>query len=227
MTLAAIGIITVPERIAQAEALREQLGIGTVLYRDDQHLGCWWNARQAWTGLLTRTLPGEYALLLTDDAVLSEDAIAHVGRALNAIPPGTPVNFYSATKDGPEALEAGKSWYATAYSLNPIAFALPSDLIEPLLLWTGEHVSERYPHDDVVYARFLAAIGRLTYVSVPSLADHAPGPSVMGHGGRDRRARLWQPVTGHVDWNRGALDPHIVSRTPPAALFREDFTRDH
>lgn len=81
------GIITVPERLEFAEALKLQLleHMDSVhIFNDTNHNGCTWNWLACIEGIQAEAEEGEEMFFFTDDAILSKDFLEHYTRINNS-----------------------------------------------------------------------------------------------------------------------------------------------
>lgn len=166
----------------------------------------WGTAMRAW-GAFDPT--ADFHVVIQDDAILCEDflaglsvAVSHVGRpaVVSAyMGAGRPVDR-SVWRAQRLAARLGHSWAQMPLCYWGVAVALPTEVI-PGLLGYRHNAQRNY---DTRLARYFRDVVRLpTLYTVPSLADHRHGPSLVGHDVEGRRAANF--ITGSplaVDWSR-------------------------
>jgi hypothetical protein len=192
-----------PDRREWAEALAAELRC-EIIY--DRGAGLWDTARRA---LLAHDPQAVYHLVVQDDALLAGDALVALSGALRAAA-GHPVSLYvghslddyqpqiRTTFD--EALRAGQSWVEADGPGWAVAVAHPVRLIRRVV-----EVADRYARtapDDRRLTYAYQQMGLKCWYTVPSLADHRDGPSLVRKGAAQtgRQARKVATAPGTIDW---------------------------
>jgi hypothetical protein len=143
-----------------------------------------------------------YVLHLEDDAFLCPDFFNRL-RPLLDRGSFNLLTLYSNHKRDMESLKAGKSLRRLTYSefSGTVGFVIDACLA-PLLLdslpsWEAEHPEHR-DACDYHLRDFLRQQRLIIQAAIPSLVQHRPGPSLLGHKGRWRHSRTFAVVFGDV-----------------------------
>lgn len=197
-------------RIVAATELANSLG--AVITMDDGSLGAEANHLKAWEATAVRS--ASWALVLEDDALPVAGFIQQAEQALAAAPEPVVSLYLGQGKPRawqqqiiPGALANADAhqahWVTTGHVLHAVAVAMRTELREDWLTWAprstrpiDQRLSEWCRHRDhkVAYA-------------VPSLVDHADGPTLISHSDRKPRnmARIaWRTGTRN-GWNSTAV----------------------
>ncbi|AJA43389.1 glucosyltransferase [Mycobacterium phage Sbash] len=194
-----IGIVAHATRLAQAEHLAATVTADYVSV-DDGTLGCEANHRRVWHW--HRNHASEWAIVLEDDALPINDFRTHAHAAL-ATAPTRIVSFYLGRQhprrwqpDIENALRraghAHASWITAPRTLHAVAYAMHTTVLDELLT---HHSAKAI---DSAITAWQQRAGVDTSYTVPSLVDHADGPTVI-----NRRSRR---MPGRTAWQVGA--PH-------------------
>jgi hypothetical protein len=162
----------------------------------------WDTTRRAWE---TADPTATHHLVLQDDALVCRDLIAGAERALAHVPSETVVSLYMGTRrpqrravaEAAAQARLGASWVAMRDLNWGVAICLPTSAI-PAAIEAGDR-SEAQDADRRIGDHF-RRIGWPTWCTWPSLVDHRPGPSLLGHAGNDRHAHHFHGT------DRSALD---------------------
>lgn len=218
-------IVAHPSRSGMVETLVDEIGDCTVSWCAgdgslSRHDRVWANARRAWLAGVREAGTG-WHVVVQDDAILADGFRDGVRAALGWHGPGDgSVSFYIGSgrplpghwkKLTTQAEQEGVSWIVDARLMWGVCVALPVDLIGRMV----EHGDRQggVP-DDLRISRYLAAIGMHTWYTFPPLTDHAPVPSLLGHG-PGRRALGFTGATP-IRWDCGVLyspsarRPHVA-----------------
>lgn len=174
--LFSVSIMAHPARKKMVDRLRMRLGSVPVSY--DEGGGLWHNCKSAWG--MHGSKP--YHLVLQDDAVLCEQFISRVDRVLSSFDDRRCVSLYAGDRKNYRSLFEKKM--RRGYVLLPnlhwgVAVILPTDLI-PRMMHFGDLSSIRT--DDSKIGAFCKSIKMPVHYPLPSLVDHADGPSLVGDG---------------------------------------------
>ncbi|WP_306365453.1 hypothetical protein [Nocardia sp. CC227C] len=197
-----------PARIVQATDLARS--IGGVLALDDGR-GPEANHLAAWHATAHR--PASWSCVLEDDALPVTGFTEQAEIALAAAP--TPVvSFYLGKGMPPRwqhrihgALQLADRetahWITTSHVLHAVAVAIRTELVADWLDWAPD---SKLPADERLSAWCKTRGHRVAY-TVPSLVEHADGPTVMRH--RDQQPRTvpriaWRTGTRET-WNSKAV----------------------
>lgn len=152
---------------------------------------------------LTSALNNEWILHVEDDACLAPDfafrAIALLSRGVANV-----LTFYSDRKRVLEAFQAGKDLTRLTYSdfCGTVCFAMPTCFATPLLDYLPQWEQMNPQHaaaEDYHLRDFCRRERLLIQASVPSLAQHRPGPSLQRHPpGRYRYSRTYLAAYGEI-----------------------------
>lgn len=193
-------------RIVAATELAKNLD--AVLTVDDGSLGAEANHLRAWQA--TGTADGDWALVLEDDAQPVPNFLEQAERAL-AMSPTPIVSFYlgrGKPRTWQHRLAQGigqadaisAHWITAPQLLHAVAVAMQADLREDWLQWAP---TSKLPIDERISAWARINGHRIAY-TIPSLIEHADGPTLIEH--RDRQPRTvariaWRTGT-RESWNR-------------------------
>lgn len=160
----------------------------------------------------------DYHLVLQDDAVVCEDLLAGLESALDVIGPEGLVSAYTGTGRPDQynvrralrhATDKGHSWMPTKSLCWGVAIVAPVATIPDMLKWCGHRTKTAMNYDMRIGRYYRDKLKWRTWYTVPSLVDHAEGPSLVGHDGTKRIAHQFHTGSAlDVDW----------SRTPPGGL---------
>lgn len=175
----------------------------------------WANGRRAWEA----HDPGaDYHMVIQDDALACEDLLAGLEAALDVVGPEGLVSAYTGTgrpdqyhvrKALRHAVEKGHAWMPTKSLCWGVAIIAPTATIPDMLKWCSHSSKAKLNYDMRIGRYYRDVLGWRTWYTVPSLVDHAEGPSLVGHDGTRRVAHLFHDGSAlDVDW----------SRTPPGGL---------
>ena len=160
----------------------------------------------------------DFHIVLQDDALACEDLLAGLEEALDVLGPEGLVSAYTGTGRPDQynvrralrhAAEKGHSWMPTKSLCWGVAIIAPVSTIDDMLKWCS-HRSKAQMNADMRIGRYYRdVLGWRTWYTVPSLVDHAEGPSLVGHDGTKRVAHQFHTGSAlDVDW----------TRTPPRGL---------
>lgn len=170
-------------RIIEATGLAHSVGAVVVL--DDGSIGADGNHLRAWDA--TSTLPSDWAVVLEDDAQPVPGFLEQAERALAAAPEPV-VSFYLGQtrprrwqeRIAPAIAHAERRqahWLTTTHVLHAVAVAIHVRLRED---WQAFARTNTLPIDERLTAWCLARDHKVAY-SLPSLVDHADGPTLVNH----------------------------------------------
>lgn len=196
-------------RIVAATELATNLG--AVITVDDGSLGAEGNHLKAWEATAAR--PAEWNLVLEDDAQPVRGFLEQAEQALGQAP--APIVSFYLGRGKPKSWQhrlgralndadrAGAHWIDTRQLLHAVAVAMRSGLREDWLEWAP---TSKLPIDERLSAWAHIRGHRIAY-TIPSLIEHADGPTLIQH--RDRQPRTderiaWRTGT-RIDWNRRTI----------------------
>lgn len=208
----AFGVVAHETRRAAALELAESLDARICV--DDGTLGATANHRRLWETLADTT--ADWMCVLEDDA----QPVTGFGVQLAAatvVSPSPVISLYLGTSRPPDvqrriqtaltrADRAGACWVTADRMLHAVGICLHRRLVADMLTHT-RHVSARTPADER-FNRWLRLRRLRVAYAVPSLVEHADGPTLIDH--RDGQART-EPRTA---WRVGT--PAVWSRTAVA-----------
>ncbi|QFG11144.1 glycosyltransferase [Mycobacterium phage QueenHazel] len=194
-----IGIVGHLDRLDAAQRLAGRTGAEYVSI-DDGTLGCNGNHRRVWQWHAQH--PDEWAIVLEDDALPIAGFRAQAHAAL-ATAPSPIVSFYLGRQHPrlwqphieralQHAATANAPWITAPRTLHAVAYAIHTTVLDELL----DHHSTK-PIDSAITAWQQRARITTSY-TVPSLVDHADGPTVINRRSRRMPGRTaWQVGTPH------------------------------
>ena len=193
-----IGIVAHTVRAADAKALQRQVQAEFISI-DNGLMGCDANHEAVQRHLAA--LPSTWAVILEDDAVPVEGFREQLEEALLMAP--TPiVSLYYGRKRPPhwqrrmesaltQAQQSDANWIIGTHLLHAVGYAIRTELLPSLL----NHCSA-LPVDQHI-SQWAKRFGHLVSYSVPSLIDHADGPTIVDHpDGQPRRPGRTAWLTG-------------------------------
>ncbi|WP_320065454.1 hypothetical protein [Micromonospora sp. RTGN7] len=166
-------------------------------------------AMRAWSSIPAGST---HHVVLEDDALLVPGFAEHAVRAATGAPDAAVVfhaNWCSRTGAAVRlGALAGARWVRAAREYTPtVALMLPAAVGAGFAAFARQHAGDWA--GDVVMARYLAARGVRTYVTVPNLVEHGDFPSVAENDAHGLRlsACYGEPPPG-ADWSiTGAVEP--------------------
>jgi len=171
--------------------------------KDPVREGVWATSRRAWKRAGVRG--ATHHLVIQDDAVLCEGFVGLMLGALEAVP-AAPVGPYCPRKIATEAQARGESWCWAPDGVWGVAFCLPTPMVYDFLRWYGPNWAPGSNAEDGALTAWVHATGVGVWLTVPSLVDHMPGPSLLGHS-LERHAAVWEPSPTAPNWSHGLADP--------------------
>lgn len=205
-----------PSRREWAEALAKDLNCSAVY---DRGQGLWDTARRS---LAAFDPAASHHLVIQDDAILSANLLSEIGLAA-AVVGAHPICLYTGNKphyatDVTRAFDAasirGDSWVQAPGPKWAVAVAHPVALL-PQLLDAADALTN-IKADDARLTAAYQALGVDCWYTVPSLADHRDGPSIVRKGSAltGRRARRF--VENAEGWSSGAV--HAPGTNAPVQI---------
>lgn len=178
----------------------------------------WVTGRMAWEA---HDPDADWHMVIQDDALVCDDLISGLEKALDVLGPKGLVCAYSGTGKPHQAhikraiahaADKGHSWWCSRSLCWGVAIIAPVDTIGPMLKW-GSHPKRMHINYDKKIGIYYRDVKKwCTWYTNPSLVDHRDGESLVGHGttsATGRRAHSWHTGSAlDIDW----------SRTPPQGL---------
>lgn len=187
LTFAVIGHHT---RANAAQALADRLG--ATMFVDGKLRGAFWNHRRALEWAVTQ----EHPVIIEDDAILCDRFEEKAADWIERFPDEL-ISFYLGTGRPPQyqgeirarltrAFEFGSDLIELSQLIHGVAYTLPGARVPDVI----GHLSQG-PADFAIGNAWERTTGRNIIYPVPSLVDHAPGPSIERHpdGIRNRGER--------------------------------------
>jgi len=149
-----------------------------------------------------------WSIVLEDDAIIGEHFQEQARKALEHAPAPI-VSFYLGTSRPPQyqariktALAQNPTWIIADQLLHHVAVAIRTDLIPDML----NHVAGREGPADYRIGEWAQDCGHRIAYTVPSLVDHADGPTLINHfDGEPRTERRVAWVVGERDSWQGKV----------------------
>jgi hypothetical protein len=198
----AIGVVAHHARAEAAHALQESVG-AHFLSMDNGTLGVNGNHRNVWSYLANQ--PVSWGVCLEDDCEPVEGFRNQLEQALNVAPApivslylGDPVWWRLFQERKTRLEDAGKKaddqdacWLTTQELLHGVAVCIQTDLIKPMLEGIGDQAI------DYAIREWAKEEGHQIAFTMPSLVDHADGPTLLPKppNMRDRRRKAWRTGT--------------------------------
>lgn len=218
-------IMAHPDRTEHVRDLQAALGREIPISWDmngpasGNHDRVWRNARNAWQ-LHDRS--ADWHVLIQDDALVCDDVLAGLERALEHVPPDTVVSPYFGTSRTTSARwgrlaatadDRGAAWLRTDRVMWGVCLAVPTVLIPPMVEWCDRRAG--IP-DDMRVSGWARRQDMEVWYTWPSLVDHRPVPSLTKHRAADRVAlRHHSQSAMDVNWAGPVVtDPALARRRP-------------
>lgn len=215
-----------PRREALAVKLALALGDGTSVVWDRQN-DEWDTGRRAWE---TYSHSATHHLVVQDDAIVCEDLVAGLGKALEHVPAEAAVSLYTGTlrPDGRRVSEAvyraertDAAWIVMPDIKWGVALCVPTAMV-PNMIDRAEASKGRVY--DSKLAGYFRSVGWSVWCTYPSLVDHRDEPGIVRHTIPPSGARVAHRFLGehasalNVDWSAGSVG---MVGVPLPGMFRE------
>lgn len=204
------GVVADTRRRQQAWDLAGILDAKVLSYDEGGHLGCRTNHLKVWTKLLQHG--GDWAVVLEDDAVPVTGFIDQVAGAL-ADPPSDVVGLYLG-KGYPRAwqrfikkatADVTANYIVSTHVLHGLATAIRMHLVDDMLrfITNMQPAQQQWPIDEQI-THWCRLRGYPVSYTLPSLVDHADGPSLLVHPDGDDRSltRVAYRVGSRPVWDK-------------------------
>ena len=217
MTKVHATIITIPERLETAKALRDQLvdgGAEVIILNDEEHKGYSFNTRRAYS-LLAKVPSDEIGLFCTDDCDACRNAIfcvgqtfqtlrSQLGRARDFIVTGNDWTSHAA-----EEYAKGARWLVGNRYYDQAGWAAGSTWAR-FAKWL-QTVEVKQEYDDYAVCAFSSLEKVPVFCPLPCPFDHLlPHVSSMGHANKNRYCKCSLAPDGNAldyQWrNKGIFD---------------------
>jgi hypothetical protein len=196
--MVSFAVMAVPERVQGVRAILPQLPSSTRVFIDSGYEGVWFNARRAWTWLVTQR--SEWVCLLQDDLILAVGFALALDRATSAVPDGCEVVApYGSRK---VLASTNGSWYRIRDGVWGQAICMRRTALAEFLRWERANIRPEFKWDDSRVSIWMIETGRCSWVMIPSIVDHdGDKRSVLGnHAPRPRRATLFISDASETEW---------------------------
>lgn len=201
------GVVADMRRQQQAWDLANVTDAKVLSYDEGGHLGCTRNHHKVWTKLLQHG--GDWGVVLEDDAVPVHGFTEQVAAAL-ADPPADVIGLYLG-KSYPRAWQRfvkkacaheTANYIVSSHLLHCVATAIRMDLVPDMLRFIGSMSEQDWPIDEQV-THWCRLRGYQVAYTLPSLVDHADGPTLLNHPDGDGRmmARVAYRVGTRPHWD--------------------------
>lgn len=155
----------------------------------------------------------DFALVIQDDAIISDEFFTNVSRAIKAVPHETCISFYlgttrpynnAITKAFDKASDTGASWLSGLSLHHGVCVALPTNTIEGVIKYAESKHNLQYDHR---IGSYFQKHKLPVYYTMPSLCDHDDDlPSITNHKvSSPRVARMYQPEFVSM-WNDKVIE---------------------
>ncbi len=194
-----------PKRAQMVEELMEALGQRIPVVWDTGE-DRWDTGRRA---MLAYDKKCTHHLVIQDDAIPCRDLIAGVRRALQFVPRGVPISLYlgrhkriaDAVRQAETVNPAFISWRLLDHGLGVV---VPTGQIDKMISFADERTEiENY---DARLSSYWEAQGIPTFYTWPSLIEHAPGESLIGHRANVSSRRVGRVARYFLGRDKSALD---------------------
>ncbi|MGV7669140.1 glycosyltransferase family 25 protein [Mycobacterium kansasii] len=209
----AIGIVAHHSRLDQAKQLHDEVQADVLMVDDtNRRLGCEANHRRVWAELAT--IDTDWSVVLEDDAVPVPNFRNQLTQALSVAPTpfvslylgqGFPRQWQHAIRRTLTNTTPNTCWITCGWMLHAVGIAIRSTHIPAMLDYLSTHT---YKPVDQAIGHHVRTIGHHTAYTLPSLVDHADGPSVHQHQDgipRTLPRKAWRTGTRDV-WTSRAIE---------------------
>lgn len=229
-----VAVMAHPDRRAFVDELVTALHRVNTRVVWDQRGNEWDTGRRA---LLAYAPWATHHLVIQDDAIVCEDLVAGVTKALAHVPSDALLSLYlgrstpfphHVTALAARARGEAVSWLAIGGLYWGVAVVVPTALIGDLVAWCDRSATG-IPNYDRLISRWLERRPARCWYTWPSLVDHRDAPSLLPGHGRRAPGRVAHEFLGtdrsalDVDWSRGVL--HVRSLRNYAATHDADVER--
>lgn len=212
----AVGIVAHQTRLDQAKHLFDLVGADVMMIDDDTlRLGCAANHTRTWAALLTDHADNaDWLIVLEDDAVPCDDFRHQLASALAVAPApyvslylgrGFPRHWQTRYQETIDAAGPNTCWATTSgYMLHAVGIAARIDMVPGMLKHLEQTIG--VPVDQAIGQHARNTQQPVAY-TLPSLVDHADGPTIHIHqDGQDRPPgrTAWTTGTRHT-WTNQAI----------------------
>lgn len=168
----------------------------------------WAVGRRAWSAF---DPDADWHMVVQDDAVVCEDFVAGVERALGQLGPNGLVCPYTGRAKSTQgsyraecdrAQEAGESWVSVRSLLWGVAIAAPVYTIPDMLEWCDKPMNRKKNYDLRVGLYYRDVLKWRTWYFMPSLVEHRQTPSLVGHDYKREAHSFTGESALKVDWSR-------------------------
>lgn len=181
------------------------------------HDRVWRNARAAW---LSYDAMATHHVLLQDDALVCEDLLAGLQRALAYVPENAIVSPYLGTGNNvpmrwktvtDRAIGAGARWIRSDTVMWGVCLVVPTALIPEMIAWCDRKAGRP---DDMRVGGWARNRGMEVWYPWPSLVDHhSVLPSLTKHRARTRVARRFHEGSAlDLDWGGPVVTDMMLAR---------------
>lgn len=171
----------------------------------------WTNARSAWAGWHP---DATHHMVIQDDVLICRDFIQTMSYFAWLMSEAV-ICPYSERDYILRARANNEAWALNARGILGLCSMWPVDLLADAVGWIDAHFDPEFRWDDARFNIYNLAHNRMTWVTAPSLIQHAcpeRADSLVAHGGDDRKSRWWVGANGSgldVYWEAGRSNPSI------------------
>ena len=187
MARMSVSVMAHPDRRNLVPELTDRLGVAPDRVTWDRKNDRWDTGRRAW---LDHDPTADYHMVIQDDAVVVENLIPGLERALNYLPGEANVCPFIGRRRPAQptvhllmdaAIRANASWIKFPSLFWGVAIIAPTAVI-PGMLDFGDAVTEYPNYDKRIGRYFVQVLHWPTYVTWPNLVEHRDVDSLCGHG---------------------------------------------
>lgn len=177
-----VAVMAHPRRRRLVDRLVERLGVGRDRVVWDRRDDMWANGVRSWQA---HDETADWHLVIQDDAVVCEDLLPGLERALERVPASATASLYLGNQPrGQRAAKAAGKYDDTSFVrlsrlVWGVAMIAPVYTISDMIDWTRRHDCPGYDTRVAMYYR--SALGFPCWFTWPSLVDHHDGPSLIDH----------------------------------------------
>lgn len=213
-----VSIMAHRARQEHAEELQSRLDREAPIVYDPQPLPSpdpvqrWHTGRMAWEA---HDPEADWHMVIQDDALVCDDLVSGLEKALEVLGPKGLVCAYSGTGKPDQthikraiahAREHGHSWWSSRSLCWGVAIIAPVPTIGAMLKWCSQPHRKGINYDKKIGLYYRDVKNWRSWYTNPSLVDHRDGESLVGHGTTipgGRRAHNFHSGSAlEIDWTR-------------------------
>lgn len=213
MNKLSVRIMAVRSRKPIVDRLLAQLGLDeSVVFYDDEGLGCIGNALRIWGTPLADD--ETHLLVLQDDVEVVHNFLEIANECINQFPKAI-FGFFNYVLRYEDRQRNSPYILMKNHNVKGESILMPKDRIQGYIdFYNRELKSKNYPHDDATCRMYALLNDIPVFSTIPCLVNNlCPVNSVMGHNDANHYSRVWEGYD--VDAKQFATKEYSISRRFP------------